>query len=129
MNLRGRLRALVTTILDEASRNPDFAERLDRALGEHSQSNRRSRVARPGNRRPPGPFDPYEVQGRGASELRRQLETLDIEQLKNIVAEHGMDASKLAMKWKSSDRLIELIIDTVASRSRKGEAFRGQDNE
>jgi hypothetical protein len=35
-----------------------------------------------------------------------------------------MDRSKLAMKWKTKDRLVELIVSTVASRARKGDAFR-----
>lgn len=129
MTLKAKLRALLDAILAEAEGNPEFADRLDLALGRRDESSRTPGVGRPRHRRPPGPFDPYELQVRGGSELRRQLDTLDIDELKNIVAEHGMDASKLAMKWKSSDRLIELIIDTVASRSRKGEAFRGKDDD
>jgi hypothetical protein len=35
-----------------------------------------------------------------------------------------MDRTKLAMKWKAKDRLIELIISAVKSRSQKGDAFR-----
>ena len=50
---------------------------------------------------------------------------LDTEQLKDIVAEHGMDTAKLAMKWKSSERLIEFIVSTVEARADKGRAFRG----
>ena len=37
-----------------------------------------------------------------------------------------MDGAKLAMKWKSADRLVELIVASVASRSRKGDVFRGE---
>jgi len=51
---------------------------------------------------------------------------LNIEQLKDMVAEHGMDQAKLAMKWRTSDRLVDLIASTVAARARKGDAFRSQ---
>lgn len=52
------------------------------------------------------------------------LEKLDTEKLKDIIAEFGMDQSKLAMHRKSNDRLIEHIIQKVESRSKKGDAFR-----
>ena len=35
-----------------------------------------------------------------------------------------MDSSKLAMKWKDKDRLIQLILDTSIRRASKGNAFR-----
>ena len=40
-----------------------------------------------------------------------------------------MDGSKLAMKWKARERLEDLIVTTVALRSRKDEAFRGSPRE
>jgi len=49
---------------------------------------------------------------------------LNIEELKDIVAEQGMDRSKLARKWKNKERLINLIVTAVESRMRKGDAFR-----
>ena len=45
-------------------------------------------------------------------------------ELKDIVADYGMDPSKLAMKWKDRDRVIKLIIDTSQRRASKGDAFR-----
>lgn len=59
----------------------------------------------------------------GVPDLRARLGSLGIEELKDIVAEHGMDRSKLAMKWKAPDRLVDLIVDTVQQRAHKGEAF------
>lgn len=89
-------------------------------------------------RRPPGPFDPFAVYQAGEDRdplkehhgelggevaLRQQLGKLDEDALKDIIAEHSMDTSRLAMKWKDPDRLIDLIVKTVVQRSRKGEAF------
>ena len=44
--------------------------------------------------------------------------------IKDIIAEYGMDQSKLAMKWKDKDRLIKHIIETSERRVTKGNAFR-----
>ncbi len=124
MKLDTKLRALAAEVIGEAKRNPEFAARLEAALGnspvESVQSPGRRR-----NRRDPAPFDPFEAFQAGEKPLRARLEALDVEQLKDMVAEHGMDSAKLALKWKSADRLIELIVATVATRSRKGDAFRG----
>ncbi|GAH95753.1 unnamed protein product [marine sediment metagenome] len=53
-----------------------------------------------------------------------KMTELNIEELKDIIAEQGMDRSKLAMKWKNKERLVSLIITTVESRVHKGDAFR-----
>jgi hypothetical protein len=76
-----------------------------------------------GGRRPPGPFDPYEIYAKGEDALREHLKACDVEQLKDIIATHGMDHDRLALKWKSPQRLIERIVETVVTRSRKGDAF------
>ncbi|GAB3269394.1 hypothetical protein GCM10027449_03650 [Sinomonas notoginsengisoli] len=49
---------------------------------------------------------------------------MDLEHLRDIVAEHGMDHDRLAMKWKDPNRVIERIVDKVAARATKGSAFR-----
>jgi len=54
--------------------------------------------------------------------MRPRDVTLD--QLRDIVAEHGMDNDRLAMKWKDSHRVIDRIVERVVDRSEKGSAFR-----
>lgn len=61
------------------------------------------------------------ITGRG---LRERLATLDLEALRDIVAEHGMDHDRLAMKWKDNGRVIDRIVEKVATRTAKGSAFR-----
>jgi hypothetical protein len=124
VTLEKRLRALIAQVIEEARRNPDFSKRLEQALGGETRTSAASGRRR--HRRDPAPFDPYAVYRDGEPALRSQLDELNVEQLKDIVAEHGMDGAKLAMKWKSADRLIELIVASVASRSRKGEVCRGE---
>jgi hypothetical protein len=45
--------------------------------------------------------------------------------LKDVVAHHQMDRAKLAMKWQTPERLIDLIVTQTKSRAHKGEAFLG----
>ncbi|KRF28621.1 hypothetical protein ASG91_08100 [Phycicoccus sp. Soil802] len=83
-----------------------------------------TRAARSG-RRSPGPLDPFAVYAdTGESGLRQALATLDLEQLRDVVAEHGMDHDRLAMKWKSPGRVIGRIVERVEAVSSKGFAFR-----
>lgn len=92
-----------------------------KARGERSQP---TRAARSG-RRSPGPLDPFAVYAdTGESGLRQALATLDLEQLRDVVAEHGMDHDRLAMKWKRPDRVIGRIVERVEAVSSKGFAFR-----
>ena len=44
--------------------------------------------------------------------------------MRDIVAEFAMDPSKLVMKWKKPDRIIEHIIQSSKRRSVKDDAFR-----
>ncbi len=112
-----RIEAVFAEIVSEAKSNPEFAQRLETALSGTPRMARR-------RRRAPGAVDPFALFAEGEDTLRQRLNELDIEQLKDIVAEHGMDQSRLAMKWRTPDRLIELIVNMVRDRSRKGDAFR-----
>ena len=56
--------------------------------------------------------------------MRARLADLSIEQLKDIVAEFGMDTGKLVSKWKTADRIIERIVETSRARAQKGDVFR-----
>jgi hypothetical protein len=47
-----------------------------------------------------------------------------LEQLKDVVAEYGMDAGKLVMKWRDTMRIIDRIVELSLARSTKGDAFR-----
>lgn len=142
--LAGQLARLVAAVAGEAVRSGRLARSLTAALavpeevasGASGPARSRTIGAPVGghagrtrlNRRKPGPWDPFEVFADvGADGLRARLMQLDLEQLRDIVAEHGMDADKLAMKWKDASRVAERIVDRVASRSEKGSAFRGGD--
>lgn len=72
-----------------------------------------------------GLFDPFPVyQVSGEAGLRARLRTLSVDQLKDIIAEHGMNYDKAAMRWKTQARLIDRIAERVAARSAKGTVLR-----
>ena len=143
------LKELFRTIVAEAERNPDFRHELEKIIGgvqpkaeEALVTKRRGRPAamlnpreaikaedaqvnkRPKNRRTAAVLNPYEAIKQGEHSLATQLQSLNIEQLKDVVSEFAIDSSKLALKWKSRERLIDLIVLTTKGRLEKGDAFR-----
>ena len=123
-----KLKRLFAEILDEANSNPEFVQRIAVLFETQSSPPPQRRTSK--SRRAPGVLDPYVVLTEtGPAGLDAALKSLDVDQLKDIIAEHGMDPAKLAMKWRKSDRLVEHIMSFVASRDRKGDAFRMSTNE
>lgn len=122
MSIQKKLKALFAEVVKEAEANPHFAERLGQVLGDSPKKT----SSPPGrtHRRTPAVLDPFEEYKKGETVLRDRLAALDLDQLRDIVAQYGMDRSKLAMKWKDKGRLLDLIVSTVTSRSEKGHAFR-----
>ena len=80
-------------------------------------------VSKKRGRRSPAKLDPFHLLELGESVLSKELEKLNIEELKDIVSEYGMDTSRLALKWKDRKRLESLIIDATKRKSSRGEAF------
>ena len=125
MNIKKQLKALMAVIIDEADCNPDFAQRISLALGmDESEQNKKRPAKRRGGRRTRAVLDPVALYDQGEGLLREQLGILDLEKLRDIVAEYGMDPGKLVMKWKTEQRIIDHIVETAASRAKKGQAFR-----
>ena len=109
-------------IADEADVNPEFDAKLREVLqliGEGKS------VATPGRRRrSPAVLDPVLMARTGEAQLREELHALNIEQLKDIVAQYSMDPDKLVMKWKTHARIVERIVEVSMQRATKGDAFR-----
>lgn len=128
MKLRRMLAELARAVADEAERNPEFERRLAAALGQADEPNQREARAqaegRPKNRRTPAALDPVEIAPAGEDVLRARLGELSVEQLKDVVADYGMDPGKLVTKWKTADRIIDRIVEISLARSQKGDAFR-----
>jgi hypothetical protein len=67
--------------------------------------------------------DPVELARQGEAALRARLAGLNLEQLKDVVADYGMDPGKLVLKWKTADRIIDRIVEVSIGRAKKGEGF------
>jgi len=76
------------------------------------------------NKRTPAVLDPIILAEKDTKELQLKLEELDIEKLKDIVSEFRLDPSRIVMKWKDKNRIIEHIIKASLSRAEKGDVFR-----
>lgn len=133
MSIRIVLRNFIRVVSDEAERNPEFAEQLRNVLqpaagtrppARSYSANKTRSVGRPANRRPQAIVDPISLAVQGEDVLRGELGTLSLDQLKDIVADYGMDQQKLVMKWKTSNRVMERIVEISMSRAHKGNAFR-----
>ena len=130
MKTKSVLYALYRVVSQEAELNPDFDARLREVLRLDGESQGVRVVSRGASTlrrssRDKAVLDPVAtVRERGEDELRKQLATLTVEQLKDIISEYSMDQDKLAMKWKSFQRLTDRIVEISHSRSRKGDAFR-----
>jgi hypothetical protein len=138
VNVRKAVANFFRVIADEAERNPEFERRISQAFGLEEQPKPTGRqeartsqgdipgIQRSKNRRPPPVLDPVEVARSGENELRARLAGLSIDQLKDIVAEFGMDPGKLVVKWKTADRIIDRIVEISIPRAQKGDAFRSE---
>lgn len=125
MKLTTALQGLMRTIIEEAERNPAFAQRVENAIGIGGQNAPPSEPRHKGssNRRAPAVLDPIEAVRQGEAALRQKLAALSLEQLKDVVADYGMDPGKLVMKWKTPNRIIDRIVEFSIQRSMKGDAF------
>src|ERR1700677_1006381 len=122
MTLNKKLKRLFSEILKEVDTNPEFAERVSKALGDSTDAVEPSGRS---NRREAAVLDLYEAHKAGETALRDRLTALDLEQLRDIVAQYGMDHRKLAMKWKNKSRVLDHIIATLLQRLQHGRVFRG----
>jgi hypothetical protein len=129
MTLKQRLSALVTVITDEANKNESFRLSVEHALGITmppcaSKPQVVGTTKQKGGRRTPAVLDPVELARQGEGSLRVQLNMLNLDQLRDIVAQYGMDPGKLVMKWKDIDRVKDRIVELALARATKGDAFR-----
>ncbi|HEV7681917.1 MAG TPA: hypothetical protein VGO68_07340 [Pyrinomonadaceae bacterium] len=128
MNLKKTLTALVAVIAEEAAKNESFRESVERALGINALSGvpqaRTGANKKRGGRRTPAVLDPVDLARQGEGALRAKISTLTLDQLRDIVAQYGMDPGKLVMKWKDVNRVMDRIVELALARATKGDAFR-----
>jgi hypothetical protein len=111
-------RELFSALDSRLDGDPLLARRLVDALRRVSQEPKAS------NRRAAAVLDPAVIYRNDPSALRPALDALTIDQMKDIVSQYAMDPRRLALKWKTPERLIDLIVSVTEQRASKGDAFR-----
>lgn len=144
VELASVLAGVTAVVAEEALQNPQFSARLTEVLlaqrgtvtdaappaiapepGAAPSSRGAPKAKARRGRRNPGPWDPFGVYAAsGETGLREQLGRLELEQLRDIIAEHGMNSDGLAMRWTKSDRVVSRIVERVVLKAAKGGAFR-----
>jgi len=111
-------RALFADLEARLDGDPLLARRVVEALRKVSEPPRSS------NRRPAAVLDPGAVYRQDPAALRPALNALTIDQMKDSVSQYAMDPRRLALKWKTPQRLVDLIVSVTEQRASKGDAFR-----
>jgi hypothetical protein len=111
-------RALFAKLSLRLDDDPYLARRVLDALNKAAQPRKSS------NRRTAAVLDPGAVYRQDPAALRPALTALSLDQLKDVVSQYAMDPRRLAMKWRTPERLIELIVTVTEHRASKGNAFR-----
>jgi hypothetical protein len=107
-SLIGVLERLFGAILEQARRDPEFAQRLSSAI----EPLVAAETEPPRN---PALLDPAAIYEQGwESMLRERLQPLSIEQLKDIVHQFELDETGRALRWSDRERLVELIVKVVS---------------
>lgn len=80
---------------------------------------------RPRTARTPAVLDPFQIlRSDGQDGLVTRLGGLDLEQLRDIIHQYGMDPDRRAMKWKTISKVRERIVERALSTSSRDNAFR-----
>jgi hypothetical protein len=129
MTIKQRLSNLVSVIIEETGKNESFRTNIERALGINAshgvpQPQAGGTIRQKKGRRTPAVLDPVELARQGEGALREKISVLTLDQLRDIVAQYGMDPGKLVMKWKDVNRVMDRIVELALARSTKGDAFR-----
>jgi hypothetical protein len=129
MTLKQRLSSLISVILDEAKTNESFRTNIEHALGIDTptsvpKARAEGKTKQRKGRRALAVLDPVELARLGEGVLRSEISKLTLDQLRDIVAQYGLDPGKLVMKWKDTTRVMDRIVELALARSTKGDAFR-----
>lgn len=126
---------LTRVIIDEAEKSTRFAAALVGVVGSLRDDGAPAPVAvsAPRKRAPakkkvarqPGAFDPFVVyRESGAVGLGERLASLDLEQLRDIIAEQELDTRKETARKRSLEVISAWIVERVEASENKGSVFR-----
>ena len=113
------LRDVAHLIADEASRNSEFAARLEVILQEVPRASKRVKSANViSDDHLPDLF--AEAQSRSPEEFEHWLAVLEIPVLKALVRKHDLAPVKRIQKWREPEKFAKLIADQIRARMQRG---------
>jgi len=133
------LAGVIKAVVVEAERSARFAKALadvveslaprpeDQFAAPVAAAPPRKRASAPRKRvaRQPGAFDPFVVYREGgAAGLTQRLGVLDLEQLRDIIAEQELDTRKETGRKRNLEVIAKWIVEKVEASENKGAVFR-----
>lgn len=68
--------------------------------------------------------DIFEIyQKEGAEKLSVYLQSLEVQELRKVVLDHGLDPAQKVRRWRRKEKIIHFILDAVTKQMAKGGAF------
>ncbi|MCU0731580.1 MAG: hypothetical protein MUE84_08325 [Hyphomonas sp.] len=119
------LRDLVDLLADEAARNPEFGDRLERlleAVPERRMTKPRKAVQKGAE---PLPDVHAEWTARGETDFRLWLREQPIPIVRSVIRAQDLDPTRRTLKWKDPEKLAGFVADSLRARLLRGSAFTG----
>lgn len=125
--LAALMRPLTRAAQDDRKLAATLAEALQRNLPpakeKKSKTKSAAKPAKKSRGRLPAKLDPIRLIYKGEDALRRALAGLDLDELRDVVVGHAMDAKGNVRKWKAADKLIGHIVEEAKRRRDHGTSF------
>ncbi len=113
-------------LASELETNKSLARRLSGPFSDYLNG-QKAESSRPGkSRKPSGTegFDPFKIYyEKGGVGLMASLQDMEINTLKSILSEYGLDPARTYTRWRKHERLSSLIVERVKALSTKGNVF------
>lgn len=125
------LSRLTAIVIEESAHNPDFAAKIQFVFASFSDcpatekpSTEASDEKKRRNRRDPAVLNPFDMIPNDETKLVECLNGLTVEELKDIIAQFGLDPTNRSLQWRKKERLIQGILEATHRKVAKGNAFR-----
>lgn len=113
----GTWQKLLEVVQQEVECNPEFAERLQAALGETLLADTRERLRHTS-------IDPFEIlREHGEAGLGSWLVSQEPLILRTIIKTYTLDPGKKTSGWRERERLAEFILERMRQRIQQGRVF------
>lgn len=115
------LRNLLTLVDEEATRNAEFAAKLEAIMAE--LPTRPARPPRPPRTAVEIPDVFSALKDKGEAEFAFWVRALDIPTLKAVIRTNGFDPAKASQRWTDPDKFVGLVIEQTVARLKRGSSF------